>query len=51
MPRIREFGVTLGIPLPGPRNAITDVKAVCIGHATVNRDVIGIPWRTGVTAI
>ena len=45
---------TLGIPFegtPGPRNAITDVKGVAVGHATIierdGRNAI----RTGVTAI
>lgn len=51
MPRIRDFGVTPGNLMPGPRNAITDVKGVRVGHATVNRDFDGVPWRTGVTAI
>jgi D-aminopeptidase len=51
MPRIRDFGVTPGNFSPGPLNAITDVKGVRVGHTTVNRDVNGVPWRTGVTSI
>jgi len=51
MPRIRDFGVTPGNLNPGPLNAITDVKGVRVGHTTVNRDVNGVPWRTGVTVI
>ncbi|MBW2057803.1 MAG: P1 family peptidase [Deltaproteobacteria bacterium] len=54
-PRARD----LGIPLegrPGPMNAITDVKGVEVGHATLIRGkgrlVVGKgPVRTGVTAI
>lgn len=51
MPRIRDFGITPGYLPPGPLNAITDVAGVRVGHTTVNRDVDGVPWRTGVTAI
>ena len=51
MPRIRDFGITPGYLSPGPLNAITDVAGVRVGHTTVNRDVNGVPWRTGVTAI
>jgi D-aminopeptidase len=51
MPRIRDFGVTPGYLQPGPLNAITDVPGVRVGHVTINRDVDGVPWRTGVTAI
>jgi D-aminopeptidase len=51
MPRIRDFGVTPGYLQPGPLNAITDVPGVRVGHTTVNREVDGMPWRTGVTAI
>jgi D-aminopeptidase len=51
MPRIRDFGVTPGYLQPGPWNAITDVTGVRVGQVTLNRDVAGIPWRTGVTAI
>src|SRR5712691_11267006 len=51
MTRIRDFGVIHGELPPGPLNAITDVAGVRVGHTTVNRDVDGVPWRTGVTAI
>ena len=49
--RIRDFGIVPGRLPPGPLNAITDVAGVRVGHATVNREVDGVPWRTGVTAI
>lgn len=51
MPRIRDFGVSPGFLQPGPFNAITDVPGVRVGQMTLNRDVEGVPWRTGVTAI
>jgi D-aminopeptidase len=47
-PRAREIGVAPGILPPGPLNAITDVKGVRVGHATLIR---GENVRTGVTAI
>lgn len=47
-PRLRDLGVTTGVLPPGPRNAITDVSGVKVGHATVIR---GDDIRTGVTAI
>src|SRR5215213_6861398 len=46
--RARELGVAPGIFRPGPRNAITDVSGVRVGHATV---VAGDSVHTGVTAI
>ncbi|MGZ8636196.1 MAG: DmpA family aminopeptidase [Actinomycetota bacterium] len=52
--RARDLGVVIGSMPTGPRNAITDVAGVRVGHATVVRD----PQpdgrgaaRTGVTAI
>lgn len=51
MTRIREFGVEPGYLPTGPLNAITDVPGVRVGHTTINRDVDGVPWRTGITAI
>jgi len=51
MSRIRDFGIIPGYLPSGPLNAITDVAGVRVGHTTVNRDVDGVPWRTGVTAI
>lgn len=47
-PRARDIGLVIGIFPPGPLNAITDVKGVAVGHATViESDAV----RTGVTAI
>ena len=51
MARIRDFGVTPGYLQPGPLNAITDVQGVRVGQVTVKREVNGVAWRTGVTAI
>lgn len=60
MPRIRELGIYEGTLLPGPRNAITDVGGVRVGHFTLNEGE-GVadphwrpgngPFRTGVTII
>lgn len=47
-PRIRELGVDPGILPTGPRNAVTDVEGVRVGHRTIVR---GHDVRTGVTAI
>ncbi len=47
-PRARELGVAPGVFSPGSNNAITDVKGVRVGHATV---IQGDSVRTGVTAI
>ena len=54
-PRARDLGVPFE-GTPGPLNAITDVKGVEVGHATIIRGegklVVGEgPVRTGVTAI
>ncbi len=54
-PRARELGVPFD-GVPGPRNAITDVAGVEVGHATIIRGdgklrVGRGPVRTGVTAI
>ncbi len=46
--RARELGIAPGVQQPGPRNAITDVAGVRVGHATVR---LGDSVRTGVTAI
>lgn len=44
----RDFGVVVGVLPPGPRNAITDVAGVRVGHATVTAaDSI----NTGVTVV
>jgi len=47
-PRARDAGVVIGTMAPGPRNAITDVEGVGVGHATL---VEGTRLNTGVTAI
>jgi len=46
--RARAFGVVPGMLPPGLRDAITDVRGVRVGHATV---MLGDSVRTGVTAI
>jgi len=46
--RARALGVAPGALTPGPRNAITDVAGVRVGHATLR---LGDSVRTGVTAI
>ncbi len=47
-PRARDLGIIVGTLPPGPLNAITDVKGVLVGHATLIR---GEDVRTGVTAV
>jgi D-aminopeptidase len=47
-PRVREAGIEIGILAPGPRNAITDVNGVTVGHRTL---IEGKSVRTGVTAV
>lgn len=47
-PRIRDLGVRPGIFPPGPKNALTDVAGVRVGHRTLVRED---SVRTGVTAI
>jgi D-aminopeptidase len=54
--RARDLGITIGSGVPGPRNAITDVPGVRVGHATIivgdGPLVVGRgPVRTGVTVI
>jgi D-aminopeptidase len=54
-PRARDLGVPFD-GIPGPLNAITDVKGVEIGHTTlISGDgplIVGVgPVRTGVTAV
>lgn len=46
--RLREHGVMIGVVSPGPKNDITDVKGVRVGHVTL---ISGNNIRTGVTAI
>ena len=47
-PRARDLGIVVGVYPSGPRNAITDVAGVKVGHTTM---VDGDRVRTGVTAI
>jgi len=47
-PRAREAGIVVGTLSPGPRNAITDVAGVGVGHASL---IEGTRFHTGVTAI
>jgi D-aminopeptidase len=47
-PRAREIGIAPGAMETGPRNALTDVAGVAVGHTTI---VQGDAVRTGVTAI
>ena len=47
-PRAREAGVVVGILPTGPRNMITDVAGVLVGHTTIIR---GGDVHTGVTAV
>ena len=47
-PRIRDWGIAIGVLPTGPNNAITDVAGVRVGHATISRDGT---INTGVTAI
>jgi D-aminopeptidase len=55
-PRARDAGIWFGELPPGPKNAITDVTGVKVGHSTIIRgsgplNVGHGPVRTGVTAI
>lgn len=47
-PRLREFGLEVGILKPGKFNAITDVPGVKVGQVTL---IKGENVRTGVTAV
>ena len=54
--RARDLGIVIGLGRPGPRNAITDVAGVTVGHTTLIDGegplVVGRgPIRTGVTVI
>lgn len=54
-PRARDLGIPFD-GLPGPRNAITDVQGVEVGHTTIvsgnGKLIVGKgPVRTGLTAI
>jgi D-aminopeptidase len=48
--RARDHGVVIGRHRPGPRNAITDVAGVRVGHATVTRNEPSVA-RTGATVV
>lgn len=50
-PRIRDWGVRVGILESGPLNAITDVTGVRVGHATVVRGEPLPVVNTGVTVV
>jgi D-aminopeptidase len=55
-PRLRSYGLAVGLLPTGPTNSIVDVPHVRVGHATVWRDEPPPPAgrgvaRTGVTAI
>lgn len=45
--RIAEYGVQVGIMEKGPRNSITDVAGVRVGHCTLDHGDL----RTGVTVV
>ncbi|HET7292316.1 MAG TPA: P1 family peptidase [Vicinamibacteria bacterium] len=47
-PRARDLGIAPGVFPPGPLNAITDVRGVRVGHATL---IEGDHVRTGVTVV
>lgn len=47
-PRVRDWGIRVGVLAPGPLNAITDVEGVRVGHRTVTS---GDSINTGVTAV
>jgi D-aminopeptidase len=46
--RARDLGIAIGEGEPGPRNAISDVDGVLVGHSTL---IEGDDVRTGVTVI
>jgi D-aminopeptidase len=46
--RARELGIAIGDGEPGPRNAISDVDGVLVGHTTL---IEGADVRTGVTVV
>lgn len=45
--RLRDYGYQIGTMPTGPRNAITDVPGVTVGHSTIHND----QCHTGVTVI
>jgi D-aminopeptidase len=46
--RARDLGISIGETEPGPRNAISDVEGVLVGHSTL---IEGDDIRTGVTVV
>ena len=46
--RARDLGIAIGDGAPGPRNAVSDVDGVLVGHSTL---IEGADVRTGVTVI
>ena len=46
--RARDLGIAIGEGEPGPRNAISDVEGVLVGHCTL---IQGDDVRTGVTVV
>ena len=46
--RARDLGIAIGDGVPGPKNGITDVSGVRVGHTTL---VEGDSIRTGVTIV
>ena len=50
-PRCRDAGIDIGTLPTGPRNSLTDVPGVRVGHSTVSSQGAGPVARTGVTAI
>src|SRR4029453_9469385 len=52
--RARDLGVVIGTYPPGPRNAVTDVEGVRVGHRTIVRDLApdgAGAVRTGLTTV
>ena len=49
--RARDLGIHIGLGVPGPMNAITDVPGVRVGHHTIVRGDGPRAVRTGVTAV
>ncbi len=49
--RLRELGIVIGGLPPGPFNAITDVRGVRVGHATIVKGRGRGAARTGVTVL
>ncbi|MBQ7312974.1 MAG: P1 family peptidase, partial [Clostridia bacterium] len=45
--RIRDYGITIGELPTGPRNKLSDIPGVTVGHFTLDND----RHKTGVTVI